>query len=134
MKTPPTHAKTVLRTSGGGALASFTSGGETVYRVNRGQTIRVELTYENNGKTTRTEDVGWYVSTNPLITTADRLVRTSNMTLGRNTVYTTWHYVTIPSNLTRGANYWVGAIVDRNGSLGEMTEANNASYLPIRIN
>jgi hypothetical protein len=128
------HGKTVLRTSGGGNLPSFTSGGETVYRVSRGQTIRLELSYENNGKTTRTEDIGFYVSTNPLITTSDRLVGTTSMTLSRNSVYTTWRYVTIPSNLTRGANYWVGAIIDRNGSLGEMTEANNATYLPIRIN
>lgn len=129
-----THDKTVLRTSSGGALSSFTSGGERVYRVNRGQTIRLELTYENNGKTRRTEDLGFYVSTNNYISTYDRLIGTRSLDLGRNTVYTTWHYVTIPTNLTRGANYWLGAIIDRNGSLSEMTEANNATYVPIRIN
>lgn len=128
------HGPTVLRTSTGGALSSFIQNGERVYRVNRGQTVRLELTFENNGKTTRTEDVGYYVSTNNYISTGDRLIGSGNMTLGRNTVYTTYRTVTIPWDLTRGANYWLGAVIDRNGSLSEMTEANNASYLPIRIN
>ena len=128
------HGKTVLRTSSGGALPSFVQNGERVYRVNRGQTVKLELTYENNGKTQRTEDVGYYVSTNSFISTSDRLIRTRTMTLGRNKVYTNSYNVTIPSDLVRGRNYWVGAVIDRNRSLSEMTEANNASYLPIRIN
>jgi hypothetical protein len=42
--------------------------------------------------------------------------------------------VTIPNDLVRGQNYWLGAVMDRTGALSEMSEVNNATYIPIRIN
>jgi hypothetical protein len=129
-----THVPTVLRNSSGGSLSSFVSGGERVYRVNRGQNVRLELSFENNGKTTQTRNVGYYVSTNNIISTGDRFLESGNMTLGRNTVYTTYRTVTIPNDLVRGQNYWLGAVMDRTGALSEMSEVNNATYIPIRIN
>ncbi len=129
-----THAKTVLRTSTGGNLSWFTNNGEQTFRVNRGGTYRLELTFENNGKSNQSQDLRFYVSTNSLISTYDTLIRTSSVSVNRNSVYTAYYTITIPSNLTRGANYWVGAVIDANGTVSEMTEANNATYLPIRIN
>lgn len=129
-----THGPTVLRSSTGGSLSSFISGGERVYRVNRGQSVRLELTFENNGKTFQNRNVGYYVSTNNIVSTFDRLLESANMSLGRNTVYTTYRTVTVPSDLVRGRTYWLGAVIDRTGALIEMTEANNATYIPIRIN
>ncbi len=129
------HGKTRLTNSWGGSLSSFTSGGETVYRVNKGQTVRLELTYENNGKSQQTSaDVRYYISTNNYISTWDTHIASSTYNLGRNTVYTTTRTLTIPSNLNSGQNYWIGAVIDADGSLSEMTEANNATYLPIRVN
>ncbi len=129
-----THAKTVLRSSTGGNLSWFTNNGEQTFRVNRGGSYRLELTFENNGKSNQSQDLRFYVSTNSYISTGDRLIRTSSVSVNRNSVYTAYYNVTIPSNLTRGANYWVGAVIDANGTVPEMTEANNATYPPIRIN
>lgn len=128
------HGKTRLTSSSGGNLSTTTIDGETGYRVNRGQTIRAEFTYENNGRSSQTQDVRFVVSSNKNITTFDTTLRTVTKSLGRNVVYTTSDTITIPSNLTRGRNYWVGVIIDANGTLTETTEANNATYLPIRIN
>ena len=127
------HGRTVLRTSTGGSLSSQLRSGEVTYWVEPGQTVRLELTYENNGRSTHTEDVNFYVSSNDLVTTGDRYIGSTTMTLARNTVFTTYHTVTLPSNLVRGREYWLGAVIDANGTLGEMTNINNASYVPIYI-
>jgi hypothetical protein len=130
-----THQKTRVTNSSGGALPTFTVSGETGYYVSKGQVVRLELTYENNGKTTQSSsDVRFYVSTNNTISTSDTLLGSTTFSLGRNTVMTTSNSLTIPSSLTSGVTYYLGAVIDADGSLGEMTEGNNATYLPIRIN
>ena len=129
------HSKTRVTNSSGGSLSTVSINGETGYRVNKGQSVRLELTYENNGKTQQTSaDVRYYVSTNDYISTYDTQIGSHTYNLGRNTVYTTNKTLTIPSNLNSGQNYWIGAVIDADGSLSEMTESNNATYLPIRIN
>ncbi len=128
------HGKTRLTTSGGGSLSTVTISGETGYRVSKGQTIRAEFSYENNGRSTQTQDARFVVSTNKYITTYDTTLKTSNKAVDRYTVYTTSDSITICSNLNSGQNDWIGVIFDANGSLSETTEANNATYLPIRIN
>ena len=130
-----THQKTRVTNSSGGSLSTVTIGGETGYRVSKGQTVRVYLTYENNGKSQQSNaDVRHYVSTNNYVSTYDTLLNTRTVNLGRNTVWTTYTTVTIPGNLTSGRNYWLGAVIDADRSLPEMTESNNATYLPVRIN
>jgi hypothetical protein len=130
-----THQKTRVTNSSGGALGTFTVNGETGYLVSRGQSVRLELSYENNGKTQQSSaDVRFYVSTNDTISTADTQIGSTTFNLGRNTVMTTTSTLTIPSNLTSGVTYYLGAAIDADGSLAEMTESNNATYLPIRIN
>jgi hypothetical protein len=109
--------------------------GETGYYVSRSQVVRFELSYENNGKNTQSSsDVRYYLSTNNLITTSDTQIGSATFGLSRNTVLTTYVTLTIPSNLTSGVTYWLGGVIDADGSLAEMTESNNATYLPIRIN
>ena len=56
------------------------------------------------------------------------------MTLGRNSVYTTVHSVTLPSTLTSGEYYWIGAIIDEEDNVSEEVEWNNATRLPIKVN
>lgn len=127
------HTRTQMYNSSGTLLSSFNDAGERRYRVSRGQQVQVELTYENNGATTQTVNVGHYISTNDNITTTDTLIRQGSFTLVRNTPYTTRDTVTIPSNLASG-NYYIGAIVDRTGVVSEQYENNNSTYIAIRVN
>ena len=128
------HAKTEVSSSTGGTLSTTTVNGEKTYKVNAGDTVKVKFTYENNGANTQSAvQVGFYVSTNNLITTWDTRLGGTTMTLGRNDVYTTENTVSLPSTLTSGEYYWLGAIIDENDTLSEEVEWNNATYLPIKI-
>lgn len=128
------HTKTVLYNNAGTVLSSFNDGGETRYRVNRGQQVRAEFTYENNGASTQSSvPVGIYVSTNNIVSTGDQRIGGTSLNLGRGNVFTTTTTVTIPNTLTVGQNYWLGAVVDENGALSEVAEFNNATYIPIRV-
>lgn len=129
------HTKTVVYNSGGAVLPTVNVAGETGYRVDRGQTVRAEFTYENNGAHTKSGiQVGYYVSSNDLITTYDRKIGNASFTLSRDNVYTTVINLVIPSDLAHGTNYWLGTIIDDNGAIRESVESNNATYLPIRVN
>ncbi|MBB5519875.1 hypothetical protein FHS62_002702 [Amphiplicatus metriothermophilus] len=128
------HRKTRIFNSSMGNLPTVTINGETGYRVNRGQTVRAEFTYENNGKSYQSNvKVGYYVSTNDLITTYDRRIGGSTFTLGRNDVYTTTKTLVIPNDLSANTNYWLGVIVDEDNSISEAVGWNNAAYIPIRV-
>lgn len=129
------HTKTVIYNSAGTVLPTVDVAGETGYRVNRGQTVRAEFTYENNGANTKTGiQVGYYISTNDLITTFDRKIGSGSFNLSRDNVYTTSVSLVIPSDLKPGTNYWLGVIIDDNNAIPEAVESNNATYIPIRVN
>jgi hypothetical protein len=129
------HTKTVIRTTGGSALPTRVVDGETAFRVNRGSTYQVEFTYENNGADFRPGLVtGYYISSNNIITTADRRIAGASWDLGRGNVLTTTVNLMIPADLTPGRAYWVGVIIDENNAVAEGVESNNATYLPIWIN
>jgi hypothetical protein len=129
------HTKTVIYNTSGSVLPTISINGETGYRVNRGQTVRAEFTYENNGANTKTGiQTGYYISTNDLITTFDRKIGSASFTLSRDNVYTTTVNLVIPNDLTSGTNYWLGVIIDDNGAIPESVETNNATYIPIRVN
>ncbi len=128
------HTKTRVYNSSGGNLPTFTVNGETGYRVNRGQTVRAEFTYENNGKNFHGGvKVGYYVSTNDYISTWDRRIGGSWFDLGRGNVYTTTKTLVIPNDLNANQNYWLGVIVDEDDAISEAVEWNNATYIPIRV-
>ncbi|MGF1673448.1 MAG: hypothetical protein ACFCUV_07155, partial [Rivularia sp. (in: cyanobacteria)] len=77
--------------------------------------------------------VGFYISTNDIISTGDQRIGGTTLTLGRDNVYTARNTVTIPSSLQRNRNYWLGVVVDENNSINENVEWNNATYIPIRV-
>jgi len=129
------HVKTGVFNSAGVLLPTVSVNGETGYRVSKGQVVQVEFTYENNGRDTQTVNTGWYVSTNDIISTGDRLLaNNTGMTLSRGDVLTYRRTLTIPSDLVSGTNYWVGTIVDNNNAVADSIRSNNATYIPIRVN
>ena len=128
------HGFCKMYSTAGVELGWATNNGQRRYNVNKGQQVRVEFTYENNGETTQTRRGGFYLSTDSTITTADTLLATSNFTLSRDNVYTAQTTVTVPSSLTSGVTYYLGVIIDDNAGLGEVDESNNAAYHIIRVN
>jgi CARDB len=128
------HTKTRVYTSAGGNLPTVTIDNETGYRVTPGQQVLFEATYENMGKSKQTNvGAGYYISTNPWITTLDTRIGGSEFDLGRGNVYTTTVALTIPRTLQQGANYWIGVVLDEKGSIAEAVEWNNATYIPIYV-
>lgn len=127
------HVRTVLRNSSGALISSSIVGGEPRYNVSPGQVVRIEFTYENNGSQTQGVNVGVYLSTNNLITTVDSKIANIGLTLAPDVVYTRQDTITIPASLPSGSNRWIGVIVDDNNAVSEFVEANNATYIPIRV-
>lgn len=129
-----THQRTKLYNTSGVELSGTAFEGARRYNVNKGQTVQLELSAENNGANTQTASLGFYVSTNNLISTGDTLIGTGSLTLSRDGVHTFKVNVVIPNNLVSGTNYWLGAVIDRTGAITEFSESNNATYIPIRVN
>lgn len=128
------HTKAVIRNSGGSVLPTVNVDGETGHRVDRGQWVRVEFTFENNGSNTQNDiPVGYYISTNDYITTLDRLLATRTINLSRDNVSTFWSWVYIPTDLTPNRNYWMGVIIDYTNGISEAVEHNNATYIPMFV-
>lgn len=124
------HAKTIIGNASGVELSSTVVSGEKRYAVTSGQTIQLELTRENNGQSAQSARIGYYLSTDNRIDTADRqlAVETINVVLGDPT---TWRRTLIlPTGLPSG-NYWLGAIIDDNNAVAEQVEDNNAMYIPV---
>ena len=102
--------------------------GERLYEVYPGQSLQAEFTYENNGLANQTADIGFYISDDNTIDTSDDLIKTKQLTIERDDVYTKKYTVTIPTNLTIGYIYYLGVIIDDTDSINEIFEKNNASY------
>jgi hypothetical protein len=58
-----THGQTRMFTSGGAVLPSVAFNGQRRYTVSPGQTVRVEFTFENSGRSWQSSMVGYYLST-----------------------------------------------------------------------
>lgn len=134
-----THGRTRLFDSGGSVLSASkavascsNTNCEMRYDVELGQQIQYEMTLENNGSNSQTVTLGYYISSNASITSADMLIGTSTVSVSRNTPDTVTKNVTIPSNLNPDTNYYLGVIIDNSDSVAEWTEANNSSYIHIR--
>lgn len=131
-----THDRVRVRNSANtSTLTGITIAGEPGFRVTRGTTVRPEFTLENNGKTTQNNiSFGIYISTNDFISTGDRRLGGGTFgSLSPEDVHTTTIPVFIPSDLTVGANYWIGIIIDEDNSISEVSGSNNMAYIPIRI-
>jgi hypothetical protein len=107
---------------------------EPTYKVIRVQTVKLEMTYENMGRTTRTVKAGYYVTPNDNISIADQFLGSGVITVARNAPDTSFNVMlVIPSNLSSGKNYWLGAIVDYDNALTEKFEDNNETYVQIFV-
>jgi hypothetical protein len=127
------HGFSKMYTSAGVELTYDTFNGQRRYNVTKGQTYRVEFTYENNGETSKTPNLRFYISTNSLITTGDTPIATKSRLLSRNNVVTTYDSIIIPSSLTSGTTYYLGVIIDYDGLIPE-NDSNNAAYHIIKVN
>lgn len=130
-----THTRTVIYDTAGNPLRVHSgTGDDPAYEVSLGQQVDLEFQFENNGATTQSPLTGYYLSTgNNNITTLDRLLATSTPTIGRNTTYKTTKRLTIPSDLSHGTTYWLGIIVDKDDTIEEVNETNNATYVGIYV-
>ncbi len=102
------------------------------YEVEIGQKVKVEITVENFGKSSHDVRIGYYLSSNSNLTTQDRF-------LGSHVIYVTPNVpatiqspaLTIPSDLQDETEYWIGAIIDDNQQIAEVSEWNNRSSIRI---
>ena len=131
-----THGRTRLFDSAGVELPLVAGTAEPVYRVNRGQFVRLEMTYENMSATSpRTVKVGYYLSANDFISTTDTFLAERTLTLYRSAPDTLSDtFLFLPPTLVSGQTYYLGAFIDYDGAVNEAYETNNASYLAIRVN
>lgn len=129
-----THERTEVYSSSGVPLTVRSGTDEDpAYEVTKGQVVKAEFTFENNGRSTQTPTVGWYLSVNNTISTGDTLLDTTTPTIGRNDVYTTSNTITIPTTLTSGTYYWLGVVIDKDDVIGERNESNNATHIRIYV-
>lgn len=127
------HSHSELLTAGGAPLSSDPYGEWRVYYADPGDTIQVQLVYENNGLSDQDVDVGIYLSTNNLITTYDDRLGGFGTTLSRGNVSQVEETVTIPSDQPPG-DYWIGAVIDEDDVVtDEITETNNATWIRLTI-
>jgi len=127
------HRRTTIVNVQGGALSSYVDQGERTYVVRQGQTVQAEFSYENNGAAMQADvPVGFYLSTDSTITTLDRRIDGTTLTLIRDDVDTRFTTIQIPSDVEPG-NYWLGVVVDERDELREIVESNNATYIPIEV-
>ncbi len=130
-----THGRTILSYTSGTELPfELEPNGEKRYIINRywrDQRVRVQFSYENNGRSTQTVDIGFYISTNNTISSSDWRIAEAELTVGRNTVWTHNETITIPW-MSPGDRH-LGVIIDDGDSVDEVTESNNAAYIPIEI-
>lgn len=104
-----------------------------VYEVDDGQELRVELTTENLGKSDHVANIGYYLSTNAQITTGDTLIGSQGVVVLSDQPETIVSpLLALPKTLTERTDYWVGAIIDHDQQLTEVTEANNRTAIRIR--
>jgi hypothetical protein len=103
--------------------------------VAAGEVVKVEFTYENLGVATEQNiDIVYYLSTDRSIGRTDRVI--GNWTIpemGRGNVYTTKRSLTIPSDLKRGTEFWIGVMIDEADRIPEPDNHNynNVTYAPI---
>lgn len=127
------HERTEIFDMEGELHASVDINDEPRFYVLRDSDLKLEMTYENNGKSRQQNlKVGFYLSTNSRITTSDRRLGGAVVDIGRNVPVTKRHKVHIPADLAPGTTYYLGVIVDEENEIDEIVEANNATYTMIR--
>jgi len=129
------HTPTVIYNQNMNVVAWDTLNGMRRFSVRRGDAYHAQFTFENNGYNTQNNvKLAVYISTNAVITSSDQFLGEGQIgSLPAGAVWTTTIGLTIPNNLTAGATYYLGVILDHKDNVKEFNEINNASYLQIRI-
>jgi hypothetical protein len=107
--------------------------GDQYYKVTRGQSVKLKLGYENNGRDTKAVKTRYYISTDANITSADTYIGEATYTLARDLPNYYQYSLVIPASLTVGKVYYIGAIIDSNNAIPEKSELNNTSYTAIKV-
>lgn len=128
------HGFVEVYSASGNSLSSYeNTSGDVIYRVNAGDQVLAEFTFENNGLASQRPLVEYVVSFNDWITTSDSFLANRTPTVSRNQVYTPTNLVTLPNWLVPGTVYYLGAIIDPDDLIPEIDEGNNASYVGIEV-
>ena len=123
-----THGACFLFDSNGSSLPSLFEDGQPRYQVPFGQPIQAEFTYDNNGANAKVVQLGFYVSTNSFISTADTLIHTETISISRDDPLTRMTTVNLPTDLNFGQTYYLGVIIDDGDQISEAVETNNEAY------
>jgi len=125
-------AGSVFRRTGSGTSGLVSSPSNAA----RGSNVTLELTFHNLGTSSIGFNIGFYLSTNDIISTGDILLGTNTgASASTGGTFTFSRTLTIPSGVAPG-QYWLGFIVDYDGRSAEDNEGNNymESPRPITIN
>lgn len=99
----------------------------------RGSTVNVGFTFGNQGTSSQTFNIGFYLSTNNIISTGDLLLGTNTgASASAGAIGSFSRSLTIPSNVAPGT-YYLGFMVDSAGALAENNEGNNGQPMPRSI-
>lgn len=98
----------------------------------RGSTVTLEFTYSNLGTATANFGIGFYLSTNNIITTGDRLLGSNSAWGDAGFTGTFSRTLIIPADVTPGT-YYLGFLIDQNNAMGEGNESNNSQPMPRAI-
>jgi hypothetical protein len=130
-----THGPVRVFDANGNALSKVILLKESTYNVKKGQTIKLEMTYENMGQTSPiTASVNYYISTDSTISTNDTYIGSGSVKLYRDVPNTTSNTtLVLPNNLTSSKLYYIGVIIDPGNQIVEITESNNRTYVRIWV-
>ncbi len=98
--------------------------GDVPTAAEQGQTLDLTVSVANEGEVTGTADFTVFLSTDPVITLADRALGGGTEAVMPGTIVGARAEVTIPSDVTPGT-YYVGAIADPSNAVFEANESNN---------
>jgi hypothetical protein len=99
----------------------------------RGSSVTIEFTFSNLSTSTQTFDVGFYLSSNSTISTADTWLGTNYGAWGSSGFAGTFsRTLTIPSWIAPGT-YYLGFLIDPANAKGENNEGNNSQRMPRTI-
>jgi hypothetical protein len=101
--------------------------------ANRGSYVTIQWTFGNLGTSTQSFNVGFYLSTNDIISTGDRLLGTNFGAWGSPGFIGTFsRTLYIPTSVAPGV-YYLGFLLDNNSALAEANETNNIQPMPRTI-
>lgn len=102
--------------------------------ASRGSSVTVEFTFMNIGNANSGSfNIGFYLSTNDTILTADRLIGTNTgASVSAGGVVTFSRELTIPNTVTPGT-YYMGILLDKDNDVVEWSNSNNGLAQPRTI-